>query len=311
MGFSSAPPLLTVFCGKGGVGKTTLGLAYGLWHAGRGKRVVVVTSHPLSELAVSISLNGLREQQPTAAANLFVVHIDPREILGNKVMQQIPSEFLARKVISSRLYQNLVEVAPGLKEIAFLARLKQLAERRTRTGEGEAFDLLVWDSPATGHFLQTLKASRSFDTYLSGPFAVLGKELLAFLSDPSSIRFVPVTLLEEMAIDETLELCEELDNTLHVPPASLICNLASPLAGATDEVFREISDKLDAAASGAESLKFILARQSIERDLYKRILLAARVEPQIIQRVPRWDSDLELLLALGNPIAHALMEESS
>ena len=71
---------LTIFCGKGGVGKTTLSLAFALWHAREGRRTLVVTSHPLAELALSVSLAGLEQKQPQAAANLFVVHIDPREI---------------------------------------------------------------------------------------------------------------------------------------------------------------------------------------------------------------------------------------
>jgi len=71
---------LTIFCGKGGVGKTTLSLGLGLWNANLGRKTVVVTSHPLTELAVSVSLRGLKEQNPLAAANLFVVHIDPQHI---------------------------------------------------------------------------------------------------------------------------------------------------------------------------------------------------------------------------------------
>ncbi len=47
---------LVIFCGKGGVGKTTLSLATGLKHAMRGQKVLVVSSHPLAELALSVSL---------------------------------------------------------------------------------------------------------------------------------------------------------------------------------------------------------------------------------------------------------------
>ena len=50
---------LAIFCGKGGVGKTTLSLAAALKYARKGHKVLVVSSHPLSELALAVSLEDL------------------------------------------------------------------------------------------------------------------------------------------------------------------------------------------------------------------------------------------------------------
>jgi anion-transporting ArsA/GET3 family ATPase len=302
---------VTALCGKGGVGKTTLSLACGLWYANSGERVVVVTSHPLKELAVGVSLHGLKEQHPQAADNLFVVHIDPREILNNKVKQQIPSDFLARTVLSSRLYQNLVEVAPGLKELAFLARLKQLAERQSVEGGAECYDRLIWDAPATGHFLQTLKVSKSFDTYMSGPFAILGRELFAFLSNPDAIRFLPVTILEEMAVDETIELCREMQKEIGVRPAGIICNLASPLLGSTDEQVRDLGEALASQASNAEELRFMLDRHIAEQGLFARLQSAVPAPFHIVRRISKWDTDVDLLLSIGGVLCTSLAGRAS
>ena len=299
-------PPLTVFCGKGGVGKTTLSLALGLWHADRGRRVVVVSSHPLSELALTVSLQGLKDSHATAAANLFVVHIDPREILGNKVRQQIPSELLARAVLSSRLYQNLVEVAPGLKEIAFLARLRQFAERQALDGQPEGYDLLIWDAPATGHFLQTLRVSRNFDSLMSGPFAVLGRDLVHFFSDPANIRLVPVTILEEMPVDETIEMCRELEDDLSMRPSVLLCNLASPMLSAPDETYRELAAKAAAGGPGSAGMSVVLDRHAGERDLFSRLVQSISAPLHIVPRVTRWASDLDLLQSLGRTLGELL-----
>ena len=97
-------PSLSIFCGKGGVGKTTLSLAFGLLAARRGERVLVVTSHPLKELALSISLEGLPEAEPEASENLFTIYIDSKK----EIDKQVPSEYLqaareAREWILSRL----------------------------------------------------------------------------------------------------------------------------------------------------------------------------------------------------------------
>jgi anion-transporting ArsA/GET3 family ATPase len=308
MGVSPSPSPLMIFCGKGGVGKTTLSLALGLRHARAGRSVLVVSSHPLRELAVSISLSGLKDRYPEAVANLFIVHIDPREILGNKVRQQIPSEFLARTVLSSRLYQNLIEVAPGLKELAFLARLRQLAEGKSQDGETHRYDLMIWDTPATGHFLQTLKVSRNFDTYLSGPFAVLGKELVDFLSDPRKIKILPVTILEEMSVDETIEMCGELKDELGMAPAALICNLASPLLSSPEEVYQQVCDGFAVEGAGFAEFKFMLDRHAVERQLFQRLCAAVPAAPCIVGRVPRYSSDLELLDGLAAALGRNLMD---
>jgi anion-transporting ArsA/GET3 family ATPase len=297
-----------IFCGKGGVGKTTLSLAQGLRHAKAGRSVLVVSSHPLRELAVSISLSGLKERYPRAVANLFIVHIDPREILGNKVRQQIPSAFLAGKVLSSRLYQNLVEVAPGLKELAFLARLRQLAEGILQDGETRHYDLLVWDAPASGHFLQTLKVSRNFDTYLSGPFAVLGKELMHFLSDPARIRILPVAVLEEMSVEETIEMCGELKDELALPPAALICNMASPLVSLSAAAYRQVCDGFAAEGASFEGFNFMLDRHAAERQLFERLSNAVPAAPCIIERVPQYESDLDLLDGLAEALDRNLTD---
>ncbi len=305
MGVSTAPSLLTILCGKGGVGKSTLSLALGLWHARAGRSVLVVSSHPLSELAVAVSLSGLKEKYPDAIHRFFVVHIDPREILGNKVRQQIPSDFLARTVLSSRLYQNLVEIAPGLKELAFLSRLRQLADDKSQDGNARAYDLVIWDTPATGHFLQTLKVSRNFDTYLSGPFAVLGRELIHFLSDQARIRILPVTTLEEMSVDETIELCGELRNELGMPPSSVICNLTSPLLSAPEEVYLNLRGELEGSGPNVD-WRFVLDRHMIERQLFQRLREGVSVPTCIVERVPRWGADTELLDILAETLGNIL-----
>ena len=301
---SSASPL-TIFCGKGGVGKTSLALAFALRHAEQGKSVLVVTSHPIRELAVAVSLAGLKQKHPAAAANLFVVHLDPLEILAAKVRQVVPSETLAKRVLASPIYKSLIEVAPGLKEMAFLGRLHQIA--RERRGEGAAkFDLLVWDAPATGHFIQTLQVSQRFETYLSGPFALLGKEVAEFFQDASNLTVIPIATLEDMAVEETIEMCATLAGELHLRPSAVICNLASPLLAQPETEFETLRDKVEKkvedTAAGDAGLRFIFERQEIERALYRKLRSSVLTKLHIVERCASWNSDLELLWDLSRQL---------
>lgn len=291
-----------VFCGKGGVGKTTVSLSFGLAQARRGRRVVVVSSHPLDELALSVSLEGLGSLSPAAAQNLFVVYIDPRDVLARMVRDEIPSALLARTVLASRLYRSLVEVAPGLKEIAFLARLKELAERRRQDDRSPEFEVLVWDAPATGHFYQTVRVSRSFETYLTGPFARLGRELSSFFSRPARLLLFPVTTLEEMAVEETLELCRKLERDLEVRPAGLLCNMVSPLLRTSDESFQELWEETERRFRDGHELLFVLGRHRIERERFGRLHSQVPAATAGLERVRAWNSDVELLTRVADQL---------
>jgi anion-transporting ArsA/GET3 family ATPase len=263
---------------------------------------LLVTSHPIRELAVSVSLAGLKQAHPLVAANLFIIHIDPFEILANKVKQMVRSELLVNKVLASPIYKSLIEVAPGLKEIAFLGRLHQLSQDSSQEGKTGKFDFLVWDAPATGHFLQTLKVSQSFENYLSGPFALLGKEVAEFFSEVSNFSLIPVTTLEEMAIDETIELCEKLAGELKIKPSGLICNMTSPLLASPDSVFDNLQSQIVQQGGNSSDLKFILDRIAIERSLFKKLQIAVETKFHIVQRKPSWNSDLDLLLDISRDL---------
>ncbi len=295
MSAPGAAASLTVFCGKGGVGKTSISLALGLRHAMQKRPTVVVTSHPLPELAASVSLAGLRERYPEAADNLFVIHIDPREVLSNTVKKTIPSSLLIKAVLTSSVYQSLVEVAPGLKEIAFLNRLHRLTEEPSEAGK--KFDRVVWDAPATGHFLQTLLVSRSFEQYLSGPFALLGAQIASFSSDSARFAVVPITTLEEMAVEETIELWRQLGGDLAIEPKAVLCNMTSPLARSTQPV-EELRGQLEAEGDDA-AIQFILDRNAIERSLFTKLRHAVPGALRLIERKASWTADLDLLLDIA------------
>jgi len=282
---------IIVFCGKGGVGKTTLSLALALRRAESGKKVLVVSSHPLPELAVAVSLAGIAEAFPSAAKNLFVVHLEPRELLADVVRKNFPSQWVADAVVNSHIYKNLIEVAPGLKEFQFLARMQQLAER-TASGAPD-YDLLLWDAPASGHFLGTLHAARNFETFLTGPLASAGADLARFFSNTSNITLLPVTTLEEMAIEETLEMCARLAAEFQLVPAAALMNLVSPLATASEAEIDSLN------RTGDPALRFALERGLIERERVGELHRKLPAPQVAVERVRGWSSDLDLLNQIG------------
>ncbi len=287
---------ITVVCGKGGVGKTTLSLALGLKHANRGRRVVIVSSHPLPELGIAVSLEGIAYRFPVAARNLFVVHLDPRELLREVVEQNFPVHMVAQAILDSAIFKNLIEVAPGLKEFYFLARLQELAERRAAAAAGEPdYEVLIWDAPASGHFLSTLRSARAFEAFLSGPLASAGAEMNRFFSNSANMQILAVTPLEEMALAETIEMAESLKQDFQLRCGALILNLVSPLVTALEDEIAAI--RLDGETSAA--LRFAMDRGKLERERCVDIQRTIAAPQVFVPRIREWSGDLDLLGQIG------------
>jgi anion-transporting ArsA/GET3 family ATPase len=288
---------IIIVCGKGGVGKTTLALALGLKHANQGRRVVVVSSHPPPERGIAVSLDGLAEEVPRAARSLFVTHIDSRDIVREIVEKNFPIQMVAQTILNSTIFRNLIEIAPGLKEFYFLSRLQQIAERKATAfgAEGPDYELLIWDAPASGHFLGTLRSARAFDTYLSGPLAVAGAEMDRFFSNSGNVQLLAVTPLEEMAIAETVEMTQSLLREFQIRCAALILNMVSPLVTATGE---EAADFI-AYAEESPALRFAADRGALERERREELRDKIRAPQICVPRVTQSKGDIDLLRQIG------------
>jgi anion-transporting ArsA/GET3 family ATPase len=286
---------IIILCGKGGVGKTALSLALGLRCSRQAKKVVVVTSHPLTELALSVSLTGLSDRFPVAAKNLFVVHLDPRDLIEEMVHRHFPMPMVANAVINSSIFKNLIDIAPGLKEFFFLGRMQQLAERKRAAAPDAAdYDFLIWDAPASGHFLSTLRAGKSFETYLTGPLADAGADLDRFFSNRNNIAILPVTPLEDMAITETVEMTDELRLSFHLPIRALLINSVSPVVFASEAEINHLESRPKGPA-----LHFALDRGRMEKERLTEVSGPPQV---LVPRVTHWENDLDLLTQIGKSL---------
>lgn len=283
---------LVVLCGKGGVGKTSLALASAFLAARAGRHTLVVSSHPLPELALSVSLRGLRERFPAVAERFFVVHIDQKAVLSRIVLDRIRPGAIAHRLVDSSIYQSFVEIVPGLKEFAFLWKLKELAGKEG-SGTGKSYDLIIWDAPATGHFVQTLKVAVNFETYFTGPLAGQARSIGQFLKE-SHLVIQPVCIPEEMSVDEILELVEELAR-LGLAPSSVWCNMASPVLSSAPTG----SGVLAFPGLTGESTRVLRALLESERREFNRLRSSIQSPIRPVQRIPKGESDLDFLEKLA------------
>jgi anion-transporting ArsA/GET3 family ATPase len=199
-----------IVAGKGGVGRTTVALLVGKLAAARGRRTLVclVGAPPRYEEL----LGGLKigAKACEVSARLHVVNLDPisaREEYGLAVLK---SPTLHRLVFGSRIVRTFLDAVPGLAEWAMLGK----ATHHALHGPGgrPEYDLVVFDSPATGHGLDVLSLPAAIVSAVpGGRIRDEAAERVALMSDPERCEVVPVTLPEEMPVSEVLELMQGLE----------------------------------------------------------------------------------------------------
>ena len=208
---------LLVVTGKGGVGKTVVAATLGrLLAAGPGRRrVLVLEVDPRESLHRMFDLPPSGGEVAAAGDGLFLQNLKPGQVLDRVVEERLKIGALSRRVLSSPVYQNFSEGAPGLKEVAVLGHALRLVEGIDPALRGEPFDTVVLDAPATGHGVSMLSAPRLLSEVIEdGPFGAMGSELAAFVADPGRCGVVVVTTAEEMPVAEAFELAERLDRDL-------------------------------------------------------------------------------------------------
>ena len=157
---------LVVCVGTGGVGKTTISAALALAAAQRGRRAAVLTIDPARALgrALGVELGTGR----TVAPNLYAAMLDQKQAWDSFVARHAPSRQTARALLDNPFYQRLSTTFAGATEYMAIEEMCRLSE----TGE---YDLVVLDTPPSGHAIDFLRAPERIDRLLDEPHEVAGR----------------------------------------------------------------------------------------------------------------------------------------
>lgn len=214
------PTRFLFFTGKGGVGKTSLSCAVALSLADRGKRVLLVSTDPASNLDEMLGVALSDQPKPVpGASGLFAMNIDPDKAAEDyraRVMDQMGPEATEDDRITVREQLSgacTIEIAAFDEFVGLLA------------GEAQGFDHVIFDTAPTGHTLRLLSLPRAWTGFLKGndrgasclgPHSGLKmqeerfKAALATLSDPARTSIVLVTRADRGAVREAARTSDEL-----------------------------------------------------------------------------------------------------
>ncbi len=239
-------PRHVFFTGKGGVGKTALSCATAIALADAGKRVLLVSTDPASNLDEMLGVK--IANAPTAVpgvANLMTMNVDPGAA-AEAYRERVLSPYRGTK--SEDELRTIREQLSGActTEIAAFDEFAGLIGG----ADAQGFDHVVFDTAPTGHTLRLLALPLAWTTFLDqnprgasclGPHSGLTMHhdrfaaALKALSDPKATMVVLVTRPDVAALREAGRTAEEL-HALGIENQSLVVNAVFHPADATDPV---------------------------------------------------------------------------
>jgi arsenite-transporting ATPase len=152
------------FTGKGGVGKTSVACAVAVTLADEGKKVLLVSTDPASNLQdvfeKELSSKGVRID---AVPNLLVANLDPIQAAA-EYKENVVAPY--RGKLPDAVIQNMEEQLSGACTVEIAAFNEFSAFLADQNTEKE-FDYIVFDTAPTGHTLRMLQLPSAWSGFIS------------------------------------------------------------------------------------------------------------------------------------------------
>ena len=222
MKFLEQPTRNLFFTGKGGVGKTSVACATAVKLADSGKRVLLVSTDPASNLDEVLGVTLGNHPTPIPAiATLFAMNLDPEKSAA-EYRERMVGPY--RGLLPEAAVKSMEEQFSGscTLEIAAFDEFSRLLGDPQATAE---FDHVIFDTAPTGHTLRLLTLPSAWDGFMEqnttgtsclGPLAGLQdqqklyQESVKALGDPAVTTLVLVARAEASALREAARTSGEL-----------------------------------------------------------------------------------------------------
>ena len=220
--FLQNPPTFLFFTGKGGVGKTSLSCATAIHLAQQGRKILLVSTDPASNVGQVFSQDiGNKITTISTVAGLSALEIDPQQ-----AAQQYRERIVGpvRGALPDDVVKSIEEQLSGActTEIAAFDEFTALLTDATLIAD---YDHIIFDTAPTGHTIRLLQLPGAWSGFIEknpegasclGPLAGLEKqrqryaEAVKALSDPERTRLILVARAQKTTLDEVARTHEEL-----------------------------------------------------------------------------------------------------
>lgn len=152
------------FTGKGGVGKTSIACATAISLADSGKKILLLSTDPASNLQDVFNLN--LDNKGTVikeVPNLTVINLDPEQAAA-EYRESVISPY--RGKLPESVIKNMEEQLSGSCTIE-IAAFNEFSDFITDKEKGKDYDYIIFDTAPTGHTLRMLQLPSAWDTFIA------------------------------------------------------------------------------------------------------------------------------------------------
>lgn len=285
-----------VVAGKGGVGRTTVAAALALAACRRGRRVLLAQVRARDSANQLLGGPEVGDTLVESRPHLWSVNMTPPAALHEYGLMVLRFETVYRAVFENRFVRAFLRAVPGLDEYSMLGKAWYHTTETRK--DGNRFDMVVFDGPATGHLIPMLRLPRVIlDSVPPGPLVRDATHLWKLLTDPARTVVHMVTLPEEMPVSETIDLQRAIRDDLGMPLGLLMVNRVVPNHIPEGSPAARLLDEISPADSRLQSLfdraclirrRHRMQQHYIDR-LRAEVALPALLLPQLF--VPRIGPD--------------------
>jgi anion-transporting ArsA/GET3 family ATPase len=161
--------------------------------------------------------------------NVHVLALIPEESLQEYLQIYFKVPRFARMTPLSRVFDFVATGVPGAREMLVIGKIAFEEKRRERDGT-PAWDLIIVDAAATGHFIPQIRAARAMLDLVKGGMIRSQVEWIdATLSDARRTLLTVCALPEEMPVVEALELSERARKETRMKVGACFLNRTVPV----------------------------------------------------------------------------------
>ncbi|MDB4989538.1 MAG: Arsenical pump-driving ATPase, partial [Myxococcaceae bacterium] len=249
-------------------GKTTVSTALALAAARRGKRVLIAMCNAKERVSKFLEVEPIGAYNQPVLPGIDAVNMVPKIALEESGLMVLKVRALYRAIFENRLVAAFLRGTPGIEAWSMLGKAQFHAHEMLPDGRPR-YDLVILDSPATGHGLEMLRVPRVLlDVAPPGLLRREAERAWDLFTDPVRSGVMVVTLPEEMPVSESVELYDALRNELGLPVVGIAVN------GMIDQLFDQSDSawiEQVAAETPEDDLVYNLLRAGRRRTLRERV----------------------------------------
>ena len=200
----TSPKRLYIFTGKGGVGKTTLSLAFTKYLQDQNLKAVY-TCFETSKLEENSTK---QNTESLSYAKTLGIQTNGLELISsaqNYIAKKLNSPLLAGWIVKTPFFKSLLNMIPGFNYLIYLGQIMEDIQADSEL-------IYVLDAPSSGHALTMLEAPYNFNEIFSS--GILNKDtslIKRLMLEEGKVQINIITLPTMMSVNEALELKASID----------------------------------------------------------------------------------------------------